>query len=132
MGGAGISPEFLGSNEWMWAVLDKSSTSAYHVPDVVALAPRGKGSNGRSTPRSVAVEVERGARKDKGHLYEILEQYKNDTSVFGSVVWLCTSDKVVTWVNEWAKGNGVSGRVRALRLRRPDGSVFEGVNSFEY
>lgn len=132
MGGAGISPEFLGSNEWMWAVLDKSSTSAYHVPDVVALAPRGEGSNGRSTPRSVAVEVERGARKDKGHLYEILEQYKNDTSVFGSVVWLCTSDKVVTWVNEWAKGNGVSGRVRALRLRRPDGSVFEGVNSFEY
>jgi hypothetical protein len=90
--------------------------------------PRGEGGE----PRSVAVEVERGFGKKPGSLEKILGQYRDDRSVFGSVLWLCTSDRMVNAVNEWAAREGCSERIRATRLCREDGSVFEGVSSFEF
>jgi len=47
-------------------------------------------------------------------------------------LWLCTSDRMVNAVNEWAAREGCSERIRATRLCREDGSVFEGVSSFEF
>lgn len=127
-GGEGVSPECYGGNEWMWAVMSGASEGKYHVPDIVCMIPRGE--NGE--PRSVAVEVERGFGKKPGNLEKILSQYKDDRSVFGLVVWLCTDDRMVMRVNEWAEANGCAERIRAVRLCRPDGSVFEGISSFEF
>ena len=127
-GAVGVSPEFLGSNEWMWAVMSSASEGKYHVPDLSVAIPRGEGGE----PRSVAVEVERGFGKKPGALEKILGQYRDDRSVFGSVLWLCTSDRMVNAVNEWAAREGCTERIRATRLCREDGSVFEGVSSFEF
>lgn len=128
-GGVGLSPEFYGTNEWMWAVMSSASESNYHIPDVVVMVPRGED----GAARSVAVEVERGKNKSSKQLRDIIEQYRDDTSVFGQVVWLCTNDRMVRKVNELALDLGCEGRVRAMRLCRPDGSVFdESASVFEF
>lgn len=128
-GGVGLSPEFYGTNEWMWAVMSSASESNYHIPDVVVMVPRGED----GAARSVAVEVERGKNKSSKQLRDIIEQYRDDTSVFGQVVWLCTNDRMVRKVNELALDLGCESRVRAMRLCRPDGSVFdESASVFEF
>lgn len=127
-GGVGVSPECYGGNEWMWAVMSSASETKYHVPDIVCMVPRGEDGE----PRSVAVEVERGFGKKPGRLETILGQYKDDRSVFGQVLWLCTGDRMMRKVNEWALANGCDDRIRAIRLCRPDGSVFDGVSAFEF
>lgn len=128
-GGVGLSPEFYGTNEWMWAVMSSASESNYHIPDVVVMVPRGDD----GSARSVAVEVERGKNKSSKQLRDIIEQYRDDTSVFGQVVWLCTNDRMVRKVNELALDLGCESRVRAMRLCRPDGSVFdESASVFEF
>ena len=95
------------------------------MPDIVAILPRGE--NGEA--RSIAVEVERGSSKSRGKLVEILEQYRDDRSVFSKVVWLCTSDTMVRRVNKWASEEGVSDRIFAYRLERPEGGVFDNTES---
>lgn len=124
-GGSGVGPECFGGNEWMWAVLSAASLAIFHVPDIVAILPRGE--NGEA--RSIAVEVERGSSKSKKKLVEILEQYRDDRSVFSKVVWLCTSDTMVRRVNKWATEEGVSDRIMAYRLERPEGGVFDNTES---
>ena len=93
------------------------------------MVPRGED----GAARSVAVEVERGKNKSSKQLRDIIEQYRDDTSVFGQVVWLCTNDRMVRKVNELALDLGCESRVRAMRLCRPDGSVFdESASVFEF
>lgn len=122
---SGLSPEFLPSNEFMWALYPPVSTRLhYHVPDLVVARPRA--SDG--SPQSIAVEVELRTKSNSSSYERTLEAYRTDSRIYGKVVWVCRRKATAKKIKDIAMKKGLlqSGKLGIVPIFVEDNLPFTG------
>lgn len=98
-GRAGISPEMMPGNEYMWVLFPSSQlTLSYHVPDLIV--KRDRGANGE--PKSIAVELER-YEKTNDRYEKTMLAYKLDHDLYEKVIWVTPNMRVARALEKAAK-----------------------------
>lgn len=120
---SGPSPEMQYGNEYMWALFPPYNMKlAYHVPDLVVRRPRSHD----GAPHSIAIEVEINNKPSRAY-EKTLRAYKQDSKIFGKVIWICKNIGPARKLEEIAKEIGLyqEGRIKIVPVITENG-VFRG------
>ena len=92
------SPEKMPGNEYMYILFSKSPfTNKFLVPDIVVSRPR----DPDGTPNNIAIEVERSIKSEEDYRKKLLA-YKEDTRVYGKVVYITPLNSIANKVSKVA------------------------------
>lgn len=96
------SPEIEPRNEYMYILLSNNPfTNKYLVPDLVVSRPRDKD----GSPNNIAIEVERSIKSEDDYKKKLL-LYKQDTRVYGKVVYITPLNSIANRVSKVASEIG--------------------------